>query len=123
MPVTAEREQEKPARRSRGWLWGPLGLLALVLLLLAVPLFRPVSGRPGGYVVLTGTERIPSGGLPTPRRLFYSFDNPPPPAGVNAMTMLPDGRQYRLEGDQHARLVVIADRAYYVTWFKGRRVK
>ena len=121
MPVTTERE-EKPAGRGRGWLWLPLGLLALALLVPVVLFVRPLRLTVGGHLLLTGVNPIPASALIRRRnRLFYSADTLLAPAG--ATFTLWRGPRYRVEGPVHTRGVLIIDRLYYVTWFKGRRLK
>src|SRR4051794_13047124 len=101
MPVTSEQVQEKP-RRGRGWLCVLVGLLALVLLLPAVPLLCPVSLGLGGHVVVTETKRILPGSLGAPPP-FYSFDARASSVWAAYIEAAPDGRAYRIEGPIHMR--------------------
>jgi hypothetical protein len=121
MPVTTDQDREKTRRRGRPWLWVCLCLLALLLLLPVVPLVHPISLQAGRHVVVVGTERLPASMPMVAMPRFHSVDEPPQTAGTAHTTTSLSGKQYRITGDAHARVIFFRRGAYYVAWFEGRR--
>ena len=120
MPITAEQEHEKRARRGRGWLWVPLGWLALVLLLLAVPLVHPITCSAGGWVLAAG---------------FGPYYHSVKPIGdlvhigqsqwVCHVESAWGGKPYEVDDDYPLTVhqLPLVRNVYYVSWFKGRRLR
>jgi hypothetical protein len=116
MPVVAEVGGGKP-RRGRRWLSVTAGGSVLALVLLLVPVLRPVTVVAGGWVAEVGTVGLePHERKHVTDRLLHA-DN----QGPSFPVPFADGHHYQIDGQFHIRGVYLFDRLCYFGWFKGRR--
>src|SRR5437773_9348534 len=118
MPVTAAQSEEKAAKRGRGWLWVPLGLLVLVIVLPVVLFAQPHVFCFGGQVVVILSGPASTVGPPRGFLYWYRRDVPGPTRPDRAIEGTRGGQLYYVNGASRIRGLCLGGRMYAVGWFK-----
>src|SRR5688500_7592727 len=115
MPIVAE--QEAALKGKRQWIWPPIGLLVLMLII-GGSLKRGVSFTVGGRVPMINLHIRGSGGF---RTFIDRHVQGPPRPGQHYVTTGGDEVTYWIEGEHHYLWIGLAGQVCEIAWFKGRR--